>query len=204
MKALVLISGGFDSPVAGDLMKKQGIDIIGVHFSSEPITDVREAEKAEKLAKMIGCSKFIVVPFGQLQAEVVKKCEHRLYYVLTKRLMMKIAEQIAAKEGCKYLVTGENLGQVGSQTMENLYAITKAVKMQILRPLLTYDKQEIINFAKKIGTFETSCGPELCSLLGPKHPATHSNFNAVVSEESKLELDRWIKDSVDNVRVVSL
>ncbi len=204
MKALVLISGGFDSPVSGYLVKKQGIDIIGVHFSSEPITDKREAEKAEKLAKMVGCQKFIVVPFGQLQAEIVKKCQHKLYYVLTKRLMMKIAEQIAKKEDCKYLVTGENLGQVGSQTLENLYSITKAVKIEILRPLITYDKQEIINLAKTIGTYETSCGPEICSLLGPEHPETKSKLKYVQYEEEKIDLDKWITESLNSLKVVVL
>ncbi len=201
MKALLLLSGGFDSPVAGYLMKEQGIDISAVHFSSQPLTDDSAEEKSRLLAKMIGAEKFLIVPFGHHLGTIAKNCLHRYYYILIRRLMWRVAEKIAKKEGCTYLITGENLGQVGSQTVENMFLTDKAVTLPILRPVLSYDKQEIINLAKKIGTHDASLGPELCCLLGPKNPATKGRIKIVNEEEKKLDILGIVKKAVEETHM---
>ena len=187
MKGLLLISGGFDSPVAGYLMNQKGVDIIAVHFSYEPFTDNSPEIKSRKACEILGFKKFIAVNISKECEKIAKNCNHKLYFVLTKRLMLKKAEEIARKEGCNFLVTGENLAQVSSQTLSNLKTITNAVKIPVIRPLLTFDKNEIINIAKEINTYEISKGPEVCDILGPKHPATRSNLDEVWIEEAKIK-----------------
>ena len=144
MKGLLLISGGFDSPVAGYLMQQKGVEIIAVHFSYEPFTDNQPEIKASKAVEILGFKKLITINISKDCENIAKNCDHRLYFVLTKRLMLKKAEEIAKTENCNFLITGENLGQVSSQTISNLRSITDAVKIQVIRPLLTYDKTEII------------------------------------------------------------
>lgn len=185
-KALALISGGIDSPVAAYLVKKMGVDIIALHFSTELFAGKEPENKAKKLTKKIGAKKFISIDVSKDFERIAKECNHKYYFVLIKRFMMRKAEEIAKKEGCDFIVTGESLGQVSSQTLSNLIAITKSVKIPILRPLLTFDKQEIVKMAEKIGTFEISKGPEVCDLLGPKHPATRSFHERLIEEEKKL------------------
>lgn len=203
MKGLLLISGGLDSPVAGWIMLKQ-MELYSVHFSGEPFINKETENKAKSLAKMIGIKKFIVVPFGKIQEEIVNKCNHRFYYIITKRLMLMISEKLARKFNCDYLVTGDSLGQVGSQTLSNLTNITRAAKMEVLRPLLSYDKIETIDLARKIGTYELSTGPEMCSLLGPKHPATRSNLEIIEKEESNLDLNVLITEALNKTVEESL
>lgn len=211
-KALLLLSGGFDSPVAGYLMKKQGLEIIALHFSLEPFTDNSAEIKSKKLAKHIGIKKFITITNGAQQAELTKKCDHRFYYILQRRLYLRIAEKIAktnpnnifGKQGCTYLITGDNIGQVGSQTLKNMEVITRAVNIPILRPILTNDKNETIDFAKKIGTYDLSVGPEMCSVLGPKHPATTSTLEKVENEESKIDINQLIEESLKTMKIESL
>ncbi|MBI5392598.1 7-cyano-7-deazaguanine synthase [Candidatus Woesearchaeota archaeon] len=187
MKAILLLSGGIDSPVAGYLAKQKDISLIALHFSLEPFTDNTAEVKSRKLSEIIGCEKFIVAPIGNIQAMVAKQCTHRYFYVITRRLMLRIAERIAKQEGCSYLITGDNLGQVGSQTLDNMSAITHAIKMPILRPLLSFNKNETIAIARTINTYEISKGPEMCSALGPTNPATTSTIERIESEENKIE-----------------
>ncbi|MBU0460969.1 MAG: 7-cyano-7-deazaguanine synthase [Nanoarchaeota archaeon] len=201
MKALLLLSGGFDSPIAGYLMKKKGLDIIALNFSQEPLTDGREVVKAKKLAEQIKIKKFISVKIGKQLAEIVNKCDHRLYYVLQRRLMLRIAEHIAEREGYEFLITGDNLAQVGSQTLSNMSVIDMATKLIVLRPLLTNDKMETIDIAREIGTFDTSCGPELCSLLGPKHPATSSTPNVIQREEAKIDVGSLVDEALATMQI---
>ncbi|MBS3121582.1 7-cyano-7-deazaguanine synthase [Candidatus Woesearchaeota archaeon] len=220
-KALLLLSGGFDSPVAGYLMKTQGLEIIALHFSLEPFTDNSAEIKSKKIAKHLGIKKFITITNGQQQAELTKKCDHRFYYILQRRLYLRIAEIIAKKnpenifgkqgkegteekEGCAYLITGDNIGQVGSQTLKNMEVITRAVNLPILRPVLCNDKNETIDFAKKIGTYELSVGPEMCSVLGPKHPATTSTLEKVENEERKVDINQLIEGSLKTMKIESL
>jgi len=202
-KAIALLSGGFDSPVAIHLMQDK-VDIIAAHFHQLPLTDEKEVEKVRKLVAKLGLRKAYLIPFTPVLKELVAKCEHRDYYILSKIAMFKAAEMIAAREKAKYLITGENLAQVSSQTLSNLTAITKNVGMEIFRPVLTYDKQEIIDTAKKIGTYEISKGPELCSLLGPKSPATRSDPEKIKEQLGKLDLKKLLQESLDKAEVVEL
>lgn len=187
-KAFLLLSGGFDSPVAGKMMQEQGLELIALHFSQEPFTDNTAEQKSITLAKHLGIKTVITITIGEELAEITKKCNHRYYYPLQKRLMLKIAEQLAKEYNINYLVTGDNLGQVSSQTLTNLAAISQAVKIPILRPLLCFTKNEIIERAKQINTHDTSKGPEFCSVLGPKYPKTTSTAEQLEAEEKKVDM----------------
>ena len=198
-KALLLLSGGFDSAVACYLMQ-DNLDIIAIHFDSSRLTGDSALQKVKILQKELNIKKLIIVPFDKIQVETSKKCKHELFYVITRRIMYKIAEKIALKEKCNFLLTGENLAQVSSQTLSNIANITNAVNIEILRPLLCNDKIETINIAREIGTYEICSGPELCSFLGPKHPATKSNIEIVESEEEKLDINSLINESSDNIK----
>ena len=200
-KALVLISGGFDSPVAAHLMQKTGLDLIAIHFSYVPITDNKPEEKTKDACKKLSIKKLYVINIAKPLQEIIKHCQHKYYFVLSKRLMLKIAERIAEKENCKFLITGENLAQVSSQTLPNLAAITKAVKIPVLRPLLTFDKMEIIDIARKIDTFELSKGPEVCDILGPKHPSTNTNAHIMNLQEKNLPLDDLIDQAIKTTKL---
>ncbi len=186
MKGLLLISGGFDSPVAGHIMQQQGIEIIALHFSYEPFTDNGPEIKSRKASEKLNFKKFITINISKECEQIANNCEHRYYFVLSKRLMIKKATEIAKKENCDFIITGECLGQVGSQTLTNLRSITAATDMKIIRPLLTYDKNEIIKIAREIETYDISIGPEVCDVLGPKNPATKTDINDILEEEKKL------------------
>ena len=195
-KALLLLSGGIDSPVAGHLMTQRGLEVLAVHFSLEPITDDAAAVKSRRLAEKLGLSKLIVVTVGRPFAEIADTCDRKLYFVLSKRLMVRIAEALAEREGCRFLLTGESLGQVSSQTLTNLRAIDAASLRVVLRPLIGFDKDETVRVAKSIGTYAISEGPEICDLLGPAHPATHASLERVAAEEAKLDLDRLVREAL--------
>jgi thiamine biosynthesis protein ThiI len=203
-RALLLLSGGIDSPVAGHLIARQGLEVLAVHFSLEPITDDTAAVKSRRLAERLRLSKLFVVTVGPAFAEIAKVCERRLYFVLSKRLMVRIAEAIARREGCAYLITGESLGQVSSQTLPNLRAIDAASTIVVLRPLIGFDKDETVRIAREIGTYEISEGPEICDLLGPTHPATRASVDAVLAEEGKLDGDRLVRDALAGAREETL
>ena len=146
MKAILLVSGGIDSPVAGRLLTEKGVELVGVHFGVE-------SDKIRKLSEKIGLKKVYIVPHDLSGFE---NSEKRYTCLYCKRLMLRVAEKIAEKEGCKYIVTGENLGQVASQTLDNMFVEDKAVKITILRPLLTRDKEETVTMAKRFETYDIS------------------------------------------------
>jgi len=186
MKALILLSSGIDSPVAAHLVSKKFI-VDALHFKSSNI------EKVKTLCKKLKIKKLYVVDHNKILKQITKKCNRKYTCVLCKRIMYKIGEQIANKHNYKYLINGENLGQVASQTLDNMATIDKAVKIKVLRPLLCYDKQETINLAKKIGTYNISItNAKKCKFV-PKHPATKSNSRIIEQEEEKLELNNNIK-----------
>jgi tRNA uracil 4-sulfurtransferase len=201
-KAIALLSGGIDSPVAIHLMKNR-VDIIAVHFHQLPLTDETEIEKVKELAKILEIKKLYLVPFSGAFKQLVTDCQHKNYFVLGKILMFKTAELVAKKENAKYLITGENLAQVSSQTLSNLKVITKNISLEIFRPVLTYDKQEIINIAKKINTYDTSAGPEMCCLLGPKSPATKSDLGKINDELARLDLNKLMEESLDKAEIIN-
>ena len=186
-RGVLLLSGGFDSPVAGHLMARQGLELVAAHFSLEPITDDAAAIKTRTLCGILGIPSLYVVRVGEAFAEIAKAANRRFYFILTKRLMVRLADAIADREGAGVLVTGENLGQVSSQTLASLRAIDAAARHPIVRPLIGFDKQEIVDRAKRIGTYEVSKGPEICDLLGPPRPATHARLDQVLTEEAKLD-----------------
>lgn len=202
-RGLLLLSGGFDSPVAGHLMRTvRGMELDAIHFSYEPVTDDASVEKAARLAAHIGVRRLFVVRAGDAFKEIVKRCTHKLYFVLSKRMMMRVASELATREGCAWLVTGESLGQVSSQTLPNLAVIDDAATVPVLRPLIAFDKQEIIDRAKGIGTYEISVGPELCDVLGPKHPATAARLGQVVAEETYLDVPALVAQILDSLHVI--
>jgi len=198
-RGVLLLSGGFDSPVAGHLMSRQGLDLVAAHFSLEPITDDAAAVKTRRLCELLGIPALYVIRVGEAFAEVAHRCDRRFYFVLTKRLMVRLADAVADREGADVLVTGENLGQVSSQTLANLRAIDEAARRPVLRPLIGFDKQEIIDRAKDIGTYEVSKGPEICDLLGPPAPATQAQVAQILAEEAKLDLASLVETTLEGV-----
>ena len=199
-KGVLLLSGGFDSPGAGALMARQGFDLVAAHFSLEPITDDASSVKSRKLVEILGFPTLYVVRVGEAFAEVAHACNRRFYFVLTKRLMVRLGDAIADREGAEVLVTGENLGQVSSQTLANLKAIDAAARRPVLRPLIGLDKQEIVDRAKGLGTYEVSKGPEICDLLGPPKPATQARLEQILAEETKLDIAALVARCLEGAR----
>lgn len=204
LKALLLLSGGFDSAVAGHCALSSGIEVIAVHFSQEPFTDNAPEQKAIALSKKLGIRKLFVVPLGRPLEEIAKKCSQKYYFVLMKRMFLRVSEKIAKKEGCDFLLTGESLGQVSSQTLQNLSAIDSATGLRVVRPLLCLEKQEIIDLAKKIGTHDISVGKEQCDALGPKHPSTRSKIEGILEDEEKMDLEKLIEKALLEKREITL
>ena len=200
-RGIALLSGGIDSPVAIYLLQDR-LDIIAIHFHQLPLTDEKEIDKVKELCRILGIKKLYLVPFTNVLKGLVEKCHHRNYYILSKILMCKVAEGVAQQEFAQYLITGENLGQVSSQTLSNLTIITQNVSMAIFRPVLTYDKQEIVDLAQKIGTYDISKGPEICCLLGPKHPATKAHPEEIARDLADAEVLKLVEESRQQAEVV--
>ncbi len=201
--ALALLSGGIDSPVACHLMLQRGLALQAVHFSQRPYTDEAPERKAEDLASLLGIDRMHVLDVGPFFEAFVQHCGHRYYFVLTKRFMLRLAERLARKEALDYLVTGESLGQVSSQTLRNLATIDASVALPVLRPLLGFDKMEIVQIARDIGTFEVSKGPELCDLLGPEKPATRAAVETIEREEAKVPYADLLDQAEAHSRVLA-
>lgn len=192
-KAMLLLSGGIDSPVAGYMMAKRGVQIEAVYFLAPPYTSERAKQKVIDLAELVsdyaGEIRLHIVNFTDIQMYIYDKCPHDELTIIMRRYMMKIAEEIAGESGCMSLVTGESVGQVASQTMQSL-AVTNAVcTMPVFRPVIAFDKQEIIDIAEKINTFETSILPyeDCCTTFVAKHPVTKPELEKIEKSERKLE-----------------
>ena len=198
-KGILLLSGGFDSPVAGHLMSRQGLELVAAHFSLEPITDDAAAVKARTLCEILEIGSLYIVRVGEAFAEVAHAANRRFYFILTKRLMVRFGDAIGDREEADVLVTGENLGQVSSQTLASLRAIDAVARRPVLRPLIGFDKQEIVDRAKDIGTYEVSKGPEICDLLGPPRPSTHARLDQILGEEAKLDPDGLVASCLSGV-----
>lgn len=209
-RILVLLSGGIDSPAAAWLMAKRGSPIDFIHFHSYPFTSRASIDKVKKLVEILSrytlASRLFLVSFGEIQKAILKNCSERFRVILYRRVMIRIAEKIAAEKEALALATGESLGQVASQTLKNLRVIEDAVDIPVLRPLIGFDKEEIISLARKIGTFETSILPhdDCCSLFLPKHPATKARLEDVLREEKKLKVKQLIDKAIKNVEIVFL
>lgn len=201
-RALLLLSGGFDSPVAGILAQRKGFHVSAIHFSNELFAGKESLEKAQHLAEMNCFEPFYACDVSTELATLSKEAYHKNYFVLMKRLMLRVAEKTALAHHYHALITGENLGQVSSQTLSNLTVITRAVKMPILRPLLLHDKIEILDLAKTFGTYETSKGPEHCDALGPSHPITKGKLEDILEDEKKVGMDRLVEQAFGRVHVL--
>jgi thiamine biosynthesis protein ThiI len=193
-RAICLISGGIDSPVAAYKMMKRGIKLIYVHFHSAPFTSAASQRNVERLVELLNAyqfrSKLYLVPFAEIQQHIVAQAAPSYRVLLYRRAMVRIAEMIAAKNRAHALVTGENVAQVASQTLVNMKVINEAATLPILRPLAGDDKQEIIAMAQRLGTFEISTEPfdDCCSLFVPPHPETRAKLAMVQEFEAKLDL----------------
>ena len=197
-----LLSGGIDSPVAIHMMAKRGVQIIPVHFFSHPYTSEMSREKVLSLAGILegycGRLPVVIVPFTHIQEEIRRRCPEALLTVIMRRFMMRIAERIAISNGCTALVTGENLGQVASQTAEALAVTGQCVGLPVLRPVIALDKQEIVERARIIGTYETSILPyeDCCTVFTPRHPKTKPRLAEVLDAEAALDAEALIEEAV--------
>jgi len=206
-KAVMLISGGIDSPVAADILLKKEVELIYVHFDNRPLTDERPLDKVRMLIKKINAenhkkqSKLYVIDHGKNQIEAMKKTERRYLCILCRRMMFKTAEKIAEIEKCQAIATGENLGQVASQTMSNMKTITESIKIPVIRPILCNDKQETIDIAKTIGTYEISIMPGICCAAVPKSPATKSKAIIIIEEEKKINVNELIEQAIKEAKI---
>lgn len=206
-RVLCLISGGIDSPVAAYFLMKRGCPVDFIHFHSYPQTDKASIEKVEELAGILNKfqpvhkSKIYLVPILEYQKEVVKCADPKYRVILYRRLMYKIAETVAEKAGIVALVSGDNLGQVASQTVENMAVIGRGIELPIFRPLIGFDKEEIITLARKIGTYDISIEEheDCCSLFAPKNPATKARLDDIIEEEKQLKTDKRVRQIYETI-----
>ncbi len=204
-KVLSLISSGYDSPIAAWHLMKRGARVDFIHFHSYPRTNKASINNVKNLIKILNKYQFdsvlYLAPLLDIQREIFSKCEERLRVILYRRFMFRIAEALAQKIGAGALVTGESLGQVASQTLENIGVVNNAISIPVFRPFIGTDKIEIIDEAKKIGTYEFSSQPyeDCCSLFTPRHPATKAHLEQVRFEESKLDSKKLIKEAIEKI-----
>ena len=208
--AVVLISGGIDSPVAAWQMARRGLRLTAVHFASPPYTSTRAEEKVRTLLSQVagyaGRIRLFVVPFTKIQEEIKEKCPEDLFILVMRRVMMRCAEQIALRESCGALITGESLGQVASQTLQALACTDAVVHMPVFRPLIGTDKDEVVALARKIGTFETSILPyeDCCTIFTPKHPKTKPKVENIEEAEAALDINGLISQSLERVERIPI
>ena len=192
-KAMLLLSGGIDSPVAGYMIAKRGVKIDATYFHAPPYTSERAKQKVVDLAKLVarysGPITLNVVDFTEIQLYIYDQCPHDELTIIMRRYMMKIAEELANRSDCQGLITGESIGQVASQTIKSLYCTNEVCTMPVFRPVIGFDKQEIVDLSEKIGTYETSIQPfeDCCTIFVAKHPVTKPNLNVIKQHETNLD-----------------
>ncbi len=209
-KAMLLLSGGIDSPVAGYMIAKRGVKIDATYFHAPPYTSERAKQKVVDLAKLVakysGPITLNVVNFTDIQLYIYEKCPHDELTIIMRRYMMKIAEELGKEAGSMGLVTGESIGQVASQTMQSLYCTNEVCTMPVFRPVIGFDKQEIIDLSEKIGTYETSIQPfeDCCTIFVAKHPVTKPNLNVIKNSELKLseKIDEMMKTAIETTEKI--
>ena len=203
--AVTLLSGGIDSPVSTYMIAKRGVRLIPVHFFSFPYTSQRAKDKVVELAWLLtqycGRMTLEVVPFTHIQEEIRDKCPEEFFTLIMRRFMMRIAERIALSNGAKAIVTGENLGQVASQTMEAMASTQAVIDLPVLQPLVGMDKEEIVQMSRKIGTFDTSILPyeDCCTVFTPRHPRTRPTVAEVEEAESVLDVESLVEEALQGI-----
>ena len=210
-KAMLLLSGGIDSPVAGYMIAKRGVYVDAVYFHAPPYTSERAKQKVVDLAKLVsrytGPIRLHVVNFTDIQMYIYEQCPHEELTIIMRRYMMRIAEIFAEKK-CLGLITGESIGQVASQTMQSLAATNDVCTMPVYRPLIGFDKQDIVDISEKIGTYETSILPyeDCCTIFVAKHPVTKPNLNVIRHSEEKLveKIDEMVQTAIDTVEIIEI
>ena len=209
-KAMLLLSGGIDSPVAGYMVSKRGVGLEATYFHAPPYTSERAKQKVIDLAKLVsrysGPIKLHVVNFTDIQLYIYDKCPHDELTIIMRRYMMRIAEHFARENDCLGLITGESIGQVASQTMQSLAATNDVCTMPVYRPLIGFDKQEIVEVSEKIGTYETSILPfeDCCTIFVAKHPVTKPNIGKIRKSEERLseKIDELMKEAIETTEVI--
>lgn len=209
-KGLLLLSGGIDSPVAGYLMSKRGLKLEAVHFHSYPYTSAQAKEKVIELAKEIseycGEIKLHVVSFTEIQEQIHKNCDAEYMITIMRRIMMRIAERLCKENGLGAIVTGESLGQVASQTMQSMTVTNSVVSLPVFRPVIAFDKEEIMDVARKIGTYETSILPyeDCCTVFLPKNPVIRPTISRAEYLEKSLDIDSLVETAVLNEEIIDI
>lgn len=211
-KAMLLLSGGIDSPVAGYMVAKRGVELEATYFHAPPYTSERAKQKVIDLAKLVakysGPITLNVVNFTDIQLAIYEKCPHDELTIIMRRYMMRIAEELGKESGCLGLVTGESIGQVASQTMHSLYCTNEVCTMPVFRPVIGFDKQEIIDLSEKIGTYETSIQPfeDCCTIFVAKHPVTKPNSNIIQRDEHNLDdcIDELFKTAIETTEKIRI
>lgn len=207
-KGVLLLSGGIDSPVAGYMMAKRGLEIIGVYYHSHPYTSERAKEKVVELARILSKYthriKLYVVPFTKIQMDIIEKCPEDELTIIMRRFMTKIGEEVAKREKALAVVTGESLAQVASQTLESMYVTEAGIEMPIFRPLVGMDKVDIMDISRSIGTYETSILPyeDCCTIFVPKHPKTKPRLADIEKSEAVLDKDALIKNAIEEAEII--
>ena len=208
MKGILLLSGGIDSPVAGQMMLEQGLDLILLHMDNRPFTDDREFGKVKRLAARLSelagrPLPFFVAKHGSLaQAQVAKNCDRHMHCVICRRMMLRVAERLAKQEGAGFIVTGESMGQVASQTLRNLGVEEDVVSIPILRPVIGLDKTEIMDRGREFDTYDISIAPGLCCTIVPEKPVIKASISIIEEEEAKLDLDSIISGLMESLHQV--
>lgn len=209
-KGVLLLSGGIDSPVAGYMMARRGLEIVSVYYHSHPYTSERAKEKVIDLAKQLvgftGHMKLYVVSFTKIQMEIIEKCREDELVIIMRRFMTKIAEKVAIKEGALAIITGESLGQVASQTLESMYVTNNDINMPVFRPLVAMDKVDIMDMSRRIGTYDISILPyeDCCTIFVPKHPKTRPRLIDILESEKVLDKDGLMDEAISEAEIIEI
>lgn len=207
-KGLMLLSGGIDSPVAAYMMAKRGMKLMAIHFASPPYTSERAKEKVVELRDIVKKyttdMKLFVVPFTEIQMAIHENCPAEYMITIMRRFMMRIASKVARRNDCTALITGESLGQVASQTVESMTSTEDCATLPIFRPLIAFDKEETMNLARKIGTYETSIEPfeDCCTIFLPKNPAIHPKLDRVREAEKAMDIDALVDRAIEGIEIL--
>lgn len=209
-KAMVMLSGGIDSPVAAYLMMKRGITVECIHYASPPYTSANARKKVLDLASIVsqyqGHIRVHIVPFTDIQLTIYKNCDESYAITLMRRMMYRLAEKLSERQNCKAIVNGESIGQVASQTLDSMGVINEVVKMPVIRPCVTLDKLEIIDLANKIETYETSILPyeDCCTIFTPKNPVTKPTLKKCEKLESRFDFEPLLEEALNQIEVVDV